>query len=247
MKNITLIKPVVLRSALNDMTVSQREIAVDLLSNRKFLLPGADGLRLIENTKNSSKLPKFYLYGSEAVCYYRQSLDLPDVSLTDIEIDDIVMNTEDFDTLYDILYLLNRVRMRNSRFTRLLALDAPAIILWNEYRMLQEHMEDLQDNNWCGHPVINRFNTACEDEAPEWHEEIRKSLTDINYSLLRYKVSAKYSCGFPDPQVLPIIVVDRYLDYFTTIMEDRLWQVLAKPGFRWRNRSGLSMNAAKAA
>lgn len=60
-------------------------------------------------------------------------------------------------------------------------------------------------------------------------------------------VSAKYSCGFPDPQVLPIIVVERYLDYFTTIMEDRLWQVLAKPGFRWRNRSGLSMNAARAA
>ena len=77
--------------------------------------------------------------------------------------------------------------MRNSRFTRLLALDAPAIILWNEYRMLQEHMEDLQDNNWCGHPVINRFNTADEDETPEWHEEVRKSLTDINYSLLQYK------------------------------------------------------------
>ena len=187
MKNITLIKPVVLRSALNDMTVSQREIAVDLLTNRKFLLPDADGLRLIENTKNSGKLPKFYLYGSEAVCYYRQSLDLPDVSLTDIEVDDIVMNTEDFDTLYDILYLLNCVRMRNARFTRLLAMDAPAIILWNEYRMLQEYMEDLQDNNWCGHPVINRFNTAYEDEAPEWHEEIRKSLADISYSLLRYK------------------------------------------------------------
>ena len=60
-------------------------------------------------------------------------------------------------------------------------------------------------------------------------------------------VSAKYSCGFPDPQVLPIIVVDRYLDYFTTIMEDRLWQVLAKPVSRWRNRSGLSMNAVRAA
>ena len=45
-------------------------------------------------------------------------------------------------------------------------------------------------------------------------------------------VSAKYSCGFPDPQVSPIIVVDRYLDYFTTIMEDRLWQVLAKLVFR---------------
>ena len=61
------------------------------------------------------------------------------------------------------------------------------------------------------------------------------------------EVSAKYSCGFPEPQVLPIIVVDRYLDYFTTIMEDRLWQVPAKPAFRWRNRSGLSMNDARAA
>ena len=67
------------------------------------------------------------------------------------------------------------------------------------------------------------------------------------YDQVDLNVSAKYSCGFPDPQVLPIIVVDRYLDYFTTIMEDRLWQVLANPVFRWRNRSGLSMNAAKAA
>ena len=60
-------------------------------------------------------------------------------------------------------------------------------------------------------------------------------------------VSAKYSCGFPNFQASDIMVVDRYLDYFTTIMEDRLWQVLAKPVFRWRNRSGLSMNAARAA
>lgn len=30
------------------------------------------------------------------------------------------------------------------------------------------------------------------------------------------------------PQVLHIIVMERNLDYFTTIIEDRLWQVLAK-------------------
>ena len=47
MKNITLIKPVVLRSALNDMTVSQREIAVDFLTNRKFLLPDATGASVV--------------------------------------------------------------------------------------------------------------------------------------------------------------------------------------------------------
>ena len=47
--------------------------------------------------------------------------------------------------------------------------------------------------------------------------------------LCKLIVSVKYSCGSPDPQVLPIIIVDRYLDYFTTMMEDRLWRVLVKP------------------
>ena len=73
-------------------------------------------------------------------------------------------------------------------------------------------------------------------------------LINLANKLNKYcRVSVKYSCGFPDPQVFPIIVVDRYLDYFTTIMEDRLWEVLAKPVSRCRNRSGLSMNAARAA
>lgn len=60
-------------------------------------------------------------------------------------------------------------------------------------------------------------------------------------------VSAKYSCGFSNTLISSIIVGERYLNYFTTITEDRLWQLLAKPVFRWRNSSGLSMNVAKAA
>ena len=37
----------------------------------------------------------------------------------------------------------------------------------------------------------------------------------------------QYSCRFPDSQVSFVLVAsDRYLDYFTTIREDRLWQVL---------------------
>ena len=36
------------------------------------------------------------------------------------------------------------------------------------------------------------------------------------------KVSAKYSCGFSIFLVSSIIVGERYLDYFTTITEDRL-------------------------
>jgi len=190
MKNITLFKPIVLRNSLDDMTLSQKEIALDLLSNRKLLVPGSDGMHFITLSRKQrpkEKLPKFYLYGSEAVCYYRQSLGFPDVSITDIEIDDIVVEAEDFDTLYDILFLLNRVSMRNDRYRKLLEYGAPEIILWNEYRMLQEYVESLQDNNWCGHPVINRYNTANPDEEPEWEEEVRKSLADIGYSLVKYK------------------------------------------------------------
>ena len=71
--------------------------------------------------------------------------------------------------------------------------------------------------------------------------ELHKRLGDS------FKVSAKYSYGFPNPQDSSIIVAVRYLDYFTTMMEDRLWQVIAKPVFLWQNRSGLLMNAARAA
>ena len=59
--------------------------------------------------------------------------------------------------------------------------------------------------------------------------EKKEDLLNQLYMYFKLTVSVKYSCGFPDPQVFPIIVVDRYLDYFTTIMEDRLWEVLAKP------------------
>ena len=44
-------------------------------------------------------------------------------------------------------------------------------------------------------------------------------------------VSAKYSCGFSNTLISSIIAGERYLDYFTTITEDRLWQLLAKPVF----------------
>ena len=41
-------------------------------------------------------------------------------------------------------------------------------------------------------------------------------------SIISIFISAQYFCGFPVSKVLSIIVVERYLDYFTTIMEDRL-------------------------
>ena len=112
-------------------------------------------------------------------------------------------------------------------------------------KFVQEHEENMT-NSFLYDLVSQMYIYSDTQEAPrdaifESEGEVIRSLADQG------NVSAKYSCGFPESQVLPIIVVDRYLDYFTTIMEDRLWQVLAKPVFRWRNRSGLSMNAARAA
>lgn len=186
MNPITLFKPIVLRNSLDDMTLSQREIALDLLSNRKFLIPDNNGFLFVKTDKNhKADLPKFYLHGSEAVCYYRQSLNLPDISITIIDIDDIIMDTDDFDTLYDILFFLNNVHMRNMRCIRLRDLGCPEIILWNEYRMLQEYVETLQDNHWCGHPVVNHMDPD-DPNKPIGEELERKSLTDIGYSLQDY-------------------------------------------------------------
>ncbi len=187
MNPIIFFKPIVLRDSLNDMTLSQREIALDLLSNRKFLVPDKDGFRFIRANNNGKiSLPKFYLHGSEAVCYYRQSIGLPDVSITSIDIDDIIMDIDDYDTLYDILFFLRNVNMRNERCIKLLSLGCPGIIIWNEYRMLQEYVESLQNCSWCGHPVINHMNPDDPNE-PVWEELDRKSLKDINYNLLHMK------------------------------------------------------------
>lgn len=82
---------------------------------------------------------------------------------------------------------------------------------------------------------------------PREHIPSRNIKMDYHCKKVTIYVSAKYSCGFSNPQISPIIATDRYLDYFTTIMEDRLWQVLASPVFRWWNRSDLSMNAVRAA
>lgn len=180
MNPITLFKPIVLRNSLDDMTLSQREIALDLLSNHKFLIPDKDGFRFVKPDKDGKvKLLKFYLHGSEAVCYYRQSLGLPDISITLIDVNDIIQDAEDFDTLYDILFFLNNVRMKNDRCIKLRNMGCPGIILWNEYRM-------LQDNHWCDRPVVNHINPDDPNE-PVWEELDRKSLKDIGYDLLHYK------------------------------------------------------------
>lgn len=183
MKNIILFKPIILRKSLDDMTANQKKTALDFLHNRKILAIMKSGLTILEISKET-QYPAHFFYGSEAVSIYRQSLGLPDVSIRSIDVNGILNGVPDFDACYDILFLLHRVGIRNCRIRHLHDLGAPMIILFNEYRILQEYVEALEDNHWSGHPVMNCFEAVNGDGEPEHHEEARKSLNDIGISLL---------------------------------------------------------------
>ena len=185
MKNIHLFKPIILRKSLDDMSERQKDTALQLLHNRLFITVSASGLEFMEN-KKGIRLPEFFFYGSEAVCIYRQSLSLPNISIRSIHVNDILSEVGDFSTCFDILFFLNQIHMQNERSGYLHGIGAPAVILWNEYLRLQQQAEFLENNNWCGHPVTNSFDIPYENDArePEHCEETRKSLNDIGLSLL---------------------------------------------------------------
>lgn len=60
--------------------------------------------------------------------------------------------------------------------------------------------------------------TACSGKGTAGTEKSQNTKTESGSK----SVSAKYSCGFSIFLVSSIIVGERYLDYFTTITEDRL-------------------------
>lgn len=183
MKNINLFKPIVLRKSLDDMTIDQRQNSLDLLLGRKILTIAKSGITLPECHKDMA-CPAHFFYGSEAVSLYRQSLGLPDISIRTIDVDGILFETREFDDCFDILCLLHRVSVRNCRARKLHDIGAPRIILFNEYRMLQEYVETLENNHWSGHPVMNCYELEDENGEMKECEEPRKSLNDIGLSLL---------------------------------------------------------------
>ena len=182
MNNITFMKPIVLLKSLDDMTDKQRDQAISLLSNSDVITVGETGMKIIP-VSEAKDLPIFF-YGSEAVCMYRQMLGLPDVGIRTIDVNKIVESTCCFECLKDFIYFLERVEMRSDRFTRLSVLNAPPVILMNEYRVLHDYVEYLQDNNWSGHPKINSYDVKDEVGNSEHYDIVRKSLSFIGYDLI---------------------------------------------------------------
>lgn len=201
MQNIYFYKPIILRKSLDDMEGSQKKTALELLRSQKILSIGKDGIDIIEMSKGM-EYPTHFFYGSEAVGIFRQSLGLPDVSIHSIDVDEILCTAEDFDSCYDFLYFLNRIGCKNCRAKKLSELGVPAIIQINEYRMLQESVEHLEDNNWNGSPDMNCYDTI-EDGETVHHEEARNSLAGTGMSLLYNfdripdddDVEADFKCG----------------------------------------------------
>ena len=183
MKNINLFKPIILRKSLEDMTANQRQNALDLLLGRKILTVAKSCITLPECHKGTTYPPHFF-YGSEAVSIYRQSLGLPDVSIRTIDVGGILLETKEFDDCFDILCLLHRVSIRNCRARKLHDIGAPRIILFNEYRMLQEYVETLENNHWSGHPVMNCYELEDGNGEMKECEKPHRSLNDIGLSLL---------------------------------------------------------------
>lgn len=182
MYNINFLKPIVLTKSLDDMEGEHKEQALRLLNNKDYIIIDQDGINIVPESK--AKSAKIYFYGSEAVCIYRETLGLPDVGIHKIDVNDIVQSVKDYECLFDIMFFLHRVYNRSSRFSKLAAMLAPIIILENEYRVLREYVEFLQDNNWCDHPYICSYDIEDEDGNPEHCDDVRQSLCDVGYDLV---------------------------------------------------------------
>ena len=131
------------------------EQALRLLHNTDFMVIDKGGLKIVP--EKEAKDIRLCFYGSEAVCVYREMLGLPDVGIRSIDVNDIVQAVTNYDSLFDIIFFLRRVDVRSERFNKLSAMLAPKVILMNEYRMLRENVEFLQDNNWCDHPIVSCY------------------------------------------------------------------------------------------
>ena len=168
MKDIKLVLPIIVRESLTDMCPCHRELAERLLRGEKAITSEGKIVSRKELNENC-------IFGSEAVSFLRNALDLPDVSITHIPVNGIYDAISDFGTMADINYFLYRIKASCRWITRLAELKVPPIIMINEYRMLQERVEDLLDNGWSSHPH--------EVEYKDGEKESRKSLKDIGFSI----------------------------------------------------------------
>lgn len=155
MKDIRLVKPVIVRSSLKDMCPACREQA------EKFL----DGKEVINNDGEiipAEKMDKDSITGSEAVAFFREFLDLNDVSIKSIPVNSILTEVDDIDQLMDILTVIKGIKFRNKILDEMIRDDVTPSMQNTIYRDLQTDIEYLLDNNWCNDPLRFKLSSGKE-------------------------------------------------------------------------------------
>ena len=150
MKDIKLVKPVIVRASLKDMCPVCREQA------EKFL----DGKEVINNNGEivpAEKMDKDSIMGSEAAALLREALELQDVSIKTIPVNTIIAEIDDIYQMIDILLLIKRVEYTNDLLGEAIRDGAKPAKVNKVYRLLQEKVEYLLDNDWCGEPLVIEF------------------------------------------------------------------------------------------
>ena len=167
MKNIKLVKPVVLEDVvMPELSVVEQKILTDMLSNRVYV---DNELRLY---LPDDELPENILYGSEAAIAFLESIEKEVWSITEIRVDAYVALANDYDEVDDILFFCRAIDRQNSRLEKLIELGAPLAVLQNEYRLLHEKVERLYMNSFLPNPC------TCEDSIRTCIFELMVDLID---------------------------------------------------------------------
>lgn len=184
MENIYLCTPIVLSETLDDMNPKQKQTALEILHHKKFITYSETGFTFL-TTAEAMKSDKIYHGGSEGVCIYRQILGLEDCSIRMIPVNEIFDLIDDFYTLEDLVKLLSFVDSCNCSFSKLRGLNAPSLILWNAENRLYRAIEQLQYNPEGEDQFMKCIHEVnVEDETCECHQIPRRSLFDIDYTLI---------------------------------------------------------------
>ena len=175
MEKIILAKPVICRySAAIHMSLKQAKTANKLFADALVVKKKGDDIELIDPTSEEAKDA---LYGSEAVLAYMEQIGLEAHPFTEIDVDAILSICTSYDEAFDLLWLMRRVYARNSRLRKLEELGAPRIIMMNEYRMLQDTVDQLFFNRYLLRPSTYTIESEDEDEPDETH--IRTCVIDL--------------------------------------------------------------------
>lgn len=180
MIKIDLVRPIVMYKQIKGISlltkVSEENLQKLVTCIKYIVTEDANGLskrHIIDEVEASRSGidKKLLLTGSEAVVWLLNDMSISEKVISSIEIPSDVF-LEGMRQWNDICSLCVAVEMKNNRTKNLIEIGAPDIVIRNEYRMLTEAVNMLEDTSWSNDP-------------PVWPDgTIKRCLADVGYSLI---------------------------------------------------------------